>query len=58
MELISQHETEGKWMRALVTDEDRGVQNLTWWHKNSFTYKLIQNANTNKEILNTYLQTI
>ena len=28
MELIIQHETEGKWRRALVINEDRGVQTL------------------------------
>jgi len=58
MELIIHHETEGKRRRAPVTNEDRGVQILVCWHKNSFTYKLIQNAKTNTEILNTYLHTI
>jgi hypothetical protein len=58
MELIIQHETEGKLRRTLVINEDRGVQNLTCLHKNSFTYKLIQNSNTNTDILNTYLHTI
>jgi len=46
MELIIQDETEGRWRHALVINEDRGVQTLTCWHKNSFTYKLILNANT------------
>jgi hypothetical protein len=55
---IIQNETVGRGRRALVINEDRDVQTLTCWQKNSFTYKLIQNASTNIEILNTYLHTI
>jgi hypothetical protein len=59
MELIIQHETAAKWRHALVINEDRGVKTLTCWHKNSFSYKLIQNANTKhrnfKNLLTHYL---
>jgi hypothetical protein len=54
MELIIQHETEGKWGRALVINEGRGVQTLTCWHKNSFTYKLIKNLNLQECITECY----
>jgi hypothetical protein len=38
MELIIRHETKERGRRALVINEERGVQTLTCWHKNSLTH--------------------